>query len=127
MGLALIVSAYYGTEQTSKWFKDWRTVAGSHTTPPVTNGALSVLQVVNSPTSTRRSQGRSPNVVYARPHCEVSYLLAPMKGSACLLDRRKYTALMEVACATTACGKRLRAFLIEEQKIVAKVLKAQQA
>merc|ERR1712071_160812 len=53
--------------------------------------------------------------------------LAPMKGSACLLDRRKYTALMEVACATTACGKRLRAFLIEEQKIVAKVLKAQQA
>merc|ERR1712191_1226 len=73
---------------------------------PVTNGALSVLQVVNSPTSTRRSQGRSPNVVCARPHCEVSDLLAPMKGSACLLDRRKYTALMEVACATTACRKR---------------------
>merc|ERR1711911_530094 len=80
--------------------------SGSPTTPPVINGALFVLQEVNLPTSTKRSQGRSPSVVFARPLSEVSDQLALMKGNACLSEK-KSTVRMVVTCATSVCGKRL--------------------
>merc|ERR1712116_65986 len=104
-----------------------RTVAGSPTTPPVINGALFVLQEVNLPTSTKRSQGRSPSVVFARPLSEVSDQLALMKGNACLSEKKVYRAYGGNLCHICVREKIVRAFLIEEQKIVAKVLKAQQA
>merc|ERR1711911_389448 len=81
--------------------------SGSPTTPPVINGALFVLQEVNLPTSTKRSQGRSPSVVFARPLSEVSDQLALTKGNACLSEKRKSTVRMVVTCATSVCGKRL--------------------
>merc|ERR1711911_95151 len=83
------------------------TVAGSPTTPPVINGALFVLQEVNLPTSTKRSQGRFLSVVFARPLSEVSVQLVLMKGNACLSEKRKSTVRMVVTCATSVCGKRL--------------------
>ena len=98
-------------------------------------------------TNTKRNQGRSLSVVHASVPSEVSNQAVHMKGNACPLERRKFTVRMVVVCATSAFGKSkslvlfsevmglslyslfriVRAFLIEEQKIVAKVLKAQQA
>merc|ERR1712071_144801 len=98
---------YRGSKETSKWFKDWRTVVGCPTTPLVINGALYGPQEVNWSTSTKRNRGRSQSVVCARLPSEVSDPPALMKENACLSDRRKYTALMVVACVTAAYGKRL--------------------
>merc|ERR1711911_107956 len=101
--------------------------SGSPTTPPVINGALFVLQEVNLPTSTKRSQGRSPSVVFARPLSEVSDQLALMKKRMSLREKKVYRAYGGNLCHICVREKIVRAFLIEEQKIVAKVLKAQQA
>merc|ERR1712116_69581 len=102
-----------------------RTVAGSPTTPPVINGALFVLQEVNLPTSTKRSQGRSPSVVLARPLSEVSDQLALKRKRMSLREKKVYRAYGGNLCHICVREKIVRAFLIEEQKIVAKVLKAQ--
>merc|ERR1712071_144872 len=79
MGLALVVSAYRGSKETSKWFKDGRTVVGCPTTPLVINGALYGPQEVNWSTSTKRNRGRSQSVVCARLPSEVSDPPALMK------------------------------------------------
>merc|ERR1711928_239687 len=55
----------------------------------------------------KKTQGRSPSVVFARPLSEVSDQLALMKGNACLSEKRKSTVRMVVTCATSVCGKRL--------------------
>merc|ERR1712071_469369 len=100
--LALVVSAYRGSKETSKWFKGLRTVVGCPTTPLVINGALYGPQEGNWSTSTKRNRMS-------------------------LRQKKVYRAYGGCLCHSCVREKIVRAFLIEEQKIVAKVLKAQQA
>ncbi|GLV39488.1 Ribosomal protein L34b [Carabus blaptoides fortunei] len=93
-----------------KWFNAWYTDDDCRTIPSPTGDELFVLPVVNSYISTLRKP--------ARPQ-ERSRLCRRKKTV-----RRAYGGVM---CHKCVKEKIVRAFLIEEQKIVVKVLKAQQA
>merc|ERR1711911_480533 len=101
--------------------------SGSPTTPPVINGALFVLQEVNLPTSTKRSKA-DPQVWYLQDHSP-RYPTSSRSWKETHVSQRKESlpCVCGNLCHICVREKIVRAFLIEEQKIVAKVLKAQQA
>merc|ERR1712137_1052530 len=103
------------------------TVAGSPTTPPVINGALFVLQEVNLPTYKKK-----PRQIPKCGTCKTTLrgirpARAHERKRMSLREKKVYRAYGGNLCHICVREKIVRAFLIEEQKIVAKVLKAQQA
>merc|ERR1712130_363718 len=109
------------------WCNDSPTDGVWHITPPPTREKSSKRPAVNWCTSTNINWRRCPNAATPETSCGIQ-CARPRK----LAQMSKRTKTVTRAYGGTLCGSALRsriirAFLIEEQKIVVKVLKAKEA
>ncbi|KAF8731531.1 hypothetical protein AX14_004731 [Amanita brunnescens Koide BX004] len=112
---------------TYKWPNASPSANATPTTPPPTAGASSKHPAASSSTTTSRNPPLSPNAVIAE---SVSQIVALRPRKYATISKRKKT--VQRAYGGSRCGdcvksRILRAFLVEEAKIVKKVIKQQKA